>query len=454
MACEIFIQKSNLINVLKQIHPAVDSNDGGGGSMIGMHIVGNGNTLFKAGIDTCRVKSSCRYTCAGEMTEEKPFAIDYVQLANAIRTMPGSEDHKIKIGIRDMRMEFWLPGNLGCHTIPLQEDEIPPIDTLQAEELFTDKISMDKTLLTFKKALVVWDLIPNNEKDVSQMVVLDKKLMTCSPGLYFIGLESMLPEGLRISPEVADKTRRFLQQWSRVFKDCEAQFRIIKTEKWNQTWGVIDAASGEGNNSARWLFQVVIPDEESDEFSATLARMQNDKNGKSSEECISFVVKDTMALAKQITAAVAVTEDHRVICEPKTVKDRGVMMLSSKNIMSAKSKIGFPIDSYKAKDGTEFPSIEWNVEVVREILMMFGRDKITITFDPLTMRTYFNNSEGIEVFMSHIDKEAAIKKQASNWKRGASTKDAVEKKEKKKVVVGGDEEGFSELMGEILQDDE
>lgn len=466
MTVEVKMQKEDLLRALKYLGPAVSMKGSGNESMIGFEFKPNGIVTLKAGADLCRTRTVCAWSGNEALSEDICFAMESHYLAGALKSLGVASEVRIKLR-EDQRVEWFLPGNKGSHTIPIQEDEFQPIEGVitDAEVVFEEVRTLDNMSSLFKRSMVMWGLVTPSEREVAQMAVTGGKMVVCAPGFYFIEGSSGLPEGLRIAPEIAEKTQKFIDQW----KGHEAAFRIIKTQRWSQMWGVIEVKVGEKksgavNVGAIWLFQVRIPDETTEELNATLLRLKEDQTNKSREGQVSLIIENAFDLSRQITSAVAVTEDTHVTGKIKVIKfekgaksQKAALILSSKNAMSASSMMGIPVEVYGLETDAVTEEIEWKVSMVAEVLSVFGKNRVVLVFDPTSKRTYFTEyaTEDFtsdiylrEVFISHVGRMLSLKK-------GSGPKEPRPPREKKKrtVVVGGSDEAFEDLMGDLLDGD-
>lgn len=468
MAIEVKMQKEELLRALKYLSPAVTMKGQGNESMIGFEIKPDGIVTLKAGADLCRTRTICAWSGDEKPLESVTFAMESHYLAGALKSLGVASEVRIKVR-DDQRLEWYLPNNKGSHTIPTQEDQFQPIEGVLegAESVFTETRTLDNMSSLFKRAMVMWGLVTPAEREVAQMAVQGGRMVVCSPGFYFVEGAAGLPEGLRVAPEVAEKTQKFIDYW----KGHEAIFRIIKTKRWSQMWGVIEVKIGEKkdgdvNVGAIWLFQVRIPDETTEELNATILRMREDQENKSRPGQISLIIENAEDLSRQIGSAVSVTEDSHVSGKLKIIKfvpeapsQKAALILSSKNAMSASSMMGIPIEVYGLETAEVTEEIEWKVSMVRDILSIFGKNRIVIVFDPNSKRTYFTEYAGAsvtaeylrEVFMTHISRLLALKQSSKTKEK--EPRAPREKKKRAAVVVGGADEAFSDLMGELLEGD-
>lgn len=206
MASEVFLQKDEVVRALKYLSPAITMRGQGNESMVGFEFHPGGLVVIKAGADTVRTRTTCSWS-GGEIKETIGFSIESHYLANALRTLGVASEVRIKIR-DDQRLEFYLPGNKGAHTIPVQEDEFQAIeDTIEgASEVFSDTSKLEGLHSSLQRAMVMWGLVTSAEREAAQMVVNKNLLTVCSPGFYFVEGKTGLPEGLEIAPEVASKS--------------------------------------------------------------------------------------------------------------------------------------------------------------------------------------------------------------------------------------------------------
>ena len=459
MANEVFMQKEELARALKYLSPAITMKGQGNESMVGLEFLPGGLVVLKAGADTVRTQTTCSWSGDPIPEPGAKFAIESHYLANALRTLGVASEVRLKIR-DDQRLEFYLPGNKGAHVIPVQENEFQEIEDVleDAETVFTDTSKLEGLHSSLQRSLVMWGLVTSAEREVAQMVVNKELLTVCSPGFYFTESKTGLPEGLEIPPEVAEKTARFVDKW----KGREAEFFIFKTKRWGQTWGLIKVKLGDSDKTdyqvgATWMFQVRIVDESTDALNATILRMNEDKAAKSGDGMLKIVVANAFELGQRLVSAVSVTEDTHVTGQIKIVKGHdAVLVLSSKNAMSATSKFGVGVQVQGVTDDMDVDSvqIEWKVAMTRDILSIFGKNRVVITYDPKTQKTYFTeytSSEAVEgdfekeVFMTHVGRVIETK---------AKPREKRDRKPRKKpaVIVGGTDEGFSEIMEGILDE--
>lgn len=453
---EFKVQKDELLRALKYLSPAITMKGQGNESLIGFEIKPGGVALIKAGANLTRTRTNVAWS-GQPLTEPLAFSVESMYLANALRTLGIASEVRIKWR-QDQRIEFLLPGGKGTHVIPILPDEFQSIESVidGAESLFSETKKMELMDSVLRRAMTTWGLVSAAEREVSQMIVMDNKFTVCAPGFYFQEKVTGYPEKMKVHPQVAERTQKFLDKW----KGHEVQFQILKTKRWNQTWGLLtvkvgETKEGESNTGAMWLFSVEIAEDE-DVLSATILRMKEDMTNRQKEGNLTLIVTDASSLANQISAAVAVTEDSHAIGSVyrlKTTSKVVALVLTSQNAMSAQSSMGLQLEVETPLTDDFKDIIEWKVSLITEILSVFGKNRVVLTYDPTSKRTYITEYATAgsttefekEAFMNHVGRVVACK----------TEKAPREKKERKPrkaaaVVVGGADEGFAEIMESLL----
>jgi hypothetical protein len=464
---EFRFQKDELVRALRNLSPAITMRGNGNESLVGMTFMPDGLVTIKAGANLTRTRTTIVWS--GDVLEAPlSFSIESIYLANALRTLGMASEVRIKWR-SDKRIEFFLPGAKGAHTIPIQDDEFQDIEaTIEgAEVVFEETRSMDAMDSVLKRAMTMWGLVSASEREVSQMIVLDGVFTVCTPGFYFIERGSGFPDNFRIHPQVAERTQKFIDGW----RGHDVQFKILKTKRWGQVWGLLTVKVGttkDGaiNPGALWLFSVEISEEAEDSLNATVLRMKEDMTYKEKEGVVRVLISDASLLASQVGSATAVTEDSHVIgaihLNAKNSKENSaVLVFTSKNAMAAHTSVGIPVEAFNLTD--EFVGkdiIEWKVSLVKTILSAFGRNPIVMRFDPIQKRTYFSMSlfqeELIirEAFMNHVGRQVAQKQYAPRQgEEGATEKSKPKPIKKVKVIAGDPDEGLCEIMDTILKNE-
>ena len=464
---EFRFQKDELVRALKNLSPAVTLRGNGNESLIGMTFMPEGIVTIKAGANLTRTRTTIVWS-GDILSEPLSFSIESIYLANALRTLGMASEVRIKWR-SDKRIEFFLPGNKGAHTIPIQDDEFQDIETTLegAEVVFEETRSTDAMDSVLRRAMTMWSLVSAAEREVSQMIVLDGVFTVCTPGFYFIEKASGFPDNFRIHPQVAERTQKFIDGW----RGHDVQFKILKTKRWGQVWGLLtvkvgETKDGQMNAGALWLFSVEISGDTEDSLNATVVRMKEDMACKEKESVVRVVISDASLLASQVSAAIAVTEDSHVIGSIHTSakivdEDSAVMVFTSKNAMAAHTSVGVPVKVFNLPDGSYGKDIvEWKASLVKTILSAFGRNPIVMFFDPIQKRTYFSEflvGEEIiirEAFMNHVGRQVAQKQYAPRQgEEGATEKSKPKPIKKAKVVTVDSDEGLCEIMDTILKNE-
>lgn len=445
-------QKDELVRALKYLSPAVTLKGQGNESMIGFEVLPNGICLLKAGSNLVRTRTQCAW--AGPKLAEGEtvsFSIESHYLAKALMTLGVASE--VSLNIReDSRIDFILPNSRGQHLIPVSPDEFQSIEDtiLDAEVIHSSKMNLASLDSPLKRAMTIWGLVTPAEREASQILVGDDRLMVCAPGFYFIERGSGFPNGLKIQPVVAERTSAFLEKW----KGSEATLEIFKTKRWEQTWGVITILVGEtkggaDNIGAKWLFSVDVSGENTGLTEAMLARMAEDEKARDAEDSIVMDIASAAELSRQIQSTVAVTEDSHVTGNLAVKEGSAALVFSSKNAMAAKSTTGVHI-GVKGTNTVMEPALEWKVSVMVDVLSTFGKGPVTIKYNAQSRRTYVlemvpsSVQPPREAFISHIGRITPT--------AAKPREERVKKVKKTAVVIGGAEEGFDELMDSVLSE--